>query len=228
MRTNVMWCLLVEGTHSRCQWKSNRGQQEINLFYKDRGGGGEEELEVWREGAQGDCQGRWRLILTDVWAVDLTILYSLLAWSTRWPENMSRLHNTPALTQSTFLMSIFHDMEMRHSSCLERHDGSTPPGDRFSLYVVGCCVEQSGCSAFKLLAHVIRGLWFGRGPECHDVYFKQVAVDFHCFISSIAFSWRWTRSHFASYPALHSRSLLFRRGRCQPSVYTLSKALLAK
>lgn len=56
-----------------------------------------------------------------------------------------------------------------------------------SLYVVSCCGEQSGCSAFKRLACVIRELWFGKSPQCHDVYFKQRAVDFHSFTSSVVF-----------------------------------------
>lgn len=116
----------------------------------------------------------------------LSNLYSLLA-STQWTNSTSKLLSTSALRQDMILMSIFHYMEIKQSSCLERHNGSTTAGDKFSLYIIGCCGEQSGCSAFKLLACVIKGLWFGKGPGCHDVYFKQRAVDFHSFTSSVVF-----------------------------------------
>lgn len=77
-----------------------------------------------------------------------------------------------------------------------------------SVFFFSCSLELCGCLAFNSLACVIRRLWFGKSPKCHDVYFKQRAVDFHSFTSLVVFSWRWTDSHFASYPRLNSRSLL--------------------
>lgn len=126
----------------------------------------------------------WSLCMSKQWA--FKSLFSTGQY-TQWTNSTSKLLSTSALRQDMILMSIFHYMEIKQSSCLERHNGSTTAGDKFSLYIIGCCGEQSGCSAFKLLACVIKGLWFGKGPGCHDVYFKQRAVDFHSFTSSVVF-----------------------------------------
>lgn len=63
-----------------------------------------------------------------------------------WPVHaLNRQHvqllNASALRQDIlFLTSIFHHMEIKQSSCLERSNGSTTAGDKFSLCVSRCGV----------------------------------------------------------------------------------------
>lgn len=134
---------------------------------------------VWSEEALEDSQGRLWLSFTHVWAHS-----SLCAGhSAQWTSQHVQLRNASRLRQDIlYLVSIFHYVEIKQSSRLERIHGSTA-----SLSVLLCCGAQSGCSALKRLACVIRGLWFGTSPECHDVYSEQRAVDFHSFSSLVVF-----------------------------------------
>lgn len=116
------------------------------------------------------------------------LLWTLLSTgrSTQWTDNASTLRR-----HILFVTSIFHYMEIKQSTCLGRNNGCTSAGDKFCLCVIGCCGEQSGCSAFERLVCVIRGLWFGTGPECHDVYSKLKSCGFPLLHIISSVSWRW-------------------------------------
>lgn len=147
----------------------SRGKQEIDCScYIFSIGEVRWEYVQWR--STGDSQGRLWLIFTHDWAADFSILSSLPA-TAHSDRRHVRLHNASALRQDVlFLMSIFHSTDIKQISRLERNNVSTTAGDKFSLHVVNYCGGRSGYSAFKRLACVIRGLWSGKGPECHDVY----------------------------------------------------------
>lgn len=113
-----------------------------------------------------------------------------------------QVHNASALRQHILvLMSIFCHMEISKTHVWREIMAPLLPV--LSLFFFFCCsLELCGCWALKTLACVINRLWFGKSPKCHDVYFKQRAVDFHSFTSSVVFH---EDGHFASYPGLNSR-----------------------
>lgn len=64
-------------------------------------------------------------------------------------------------------------------------------GGEFCLNPIGCCWEQSCCSAFQPSLHAIEGMWFGSDPACRDVYAKLKICGFPFLYIISCVSWIW-------------------------------------
>lgn len=120
----------------------------------------------------------------------LSVLHSLL--STALSQQAARLTSRCPNSQTASCLQLASFTPWKYNKLESGEDnGCSRPGDKFCLCVIGCSGEQSGCSAFEYLVCIIRGLWFGTGPECHDVYPKLKSCGFPLLHIISSVSWRW-------------------------------------
>lgn len=88
--------------------------------------------------------------MIDLYTFELQIFVSSLSTGhTRTEQTARPTSNASALRQDIlFLTSIFQHMEIKKSSCLERSNGTTTAGDKFSLCVSRCGVVAQPASVW--------------------------------------------------------------------------------
>lgn len=135
---------------------------------------------------------RGRLVGGSEWSSHVlpTVLHSQL--SAALSQQAARLTSQCTNSQTASCLQLASFTTWKYNKLGSGEDnGCLRPGDKFCLCVIGCSGEQSGCSAFEYLVCVIRGLWFGTGPECHDVYPKLKSCGFLLLHIISSVSWRW-------------------------------------